>query len=150
MYVSRTCHSSMLSPLYLLSLGWPSFPCSIGMFSQFSRVTLTTGQTTCGLLHAWNLFMYNPCHSQFLFRTKFTCERGCIFRSDHVRTVAHLPRWYLFSKLLVQFFYFLDYILYILIAQSSRANGVGYFGQTTCGLLHTVHVAFVRPYDLYP
>ena len=33
---------------------------------------------------------YSPCHSQFLFRTKFTCERGCIFRSDHVRTVAHL------------------------------------------------------------
>ena len=37
------------------------------MFSHFSRVVLTTGQTTCGLLHAWNLFIYSLCHSQFCF-----------------------------------------------------------------------------------
>jgi hypothetical protein len=29
-----------------------------------------------------------------LYRTKFMCERGWTIRSDHVRTVAHLPRCY--------------------------------------------------------
>ena len=44
-----------------------SHTCQSRMFSQFSRVVLTTGQTTCGLLHAWNLFIYSLCHSQFCF-----------------------------------------------------------------------------------
>jgi hypothetical protein len=136
-YVSHTCQSRMLSPL---SFPWVSHcPCSIGMFSQFSRVVLTTGQTTCGLLHAWILFMYSPCHSLFLFRTKFTCERGWTIRSDHVRTVAHLPRYYytptFFSSLIIIFLSSpgshkvhvrtgLIFSSFIPIAQSSRANGV--------------------------
>ena len=45
-----------------------------------------SGQTTCGLLHAWSLFL-SSLLSYLLFRTQFTCERS---RSDHVRTVAHL------------------------------------------------------------
>ena len=36
------------------------------------------------------------------YHTKFMCERGCIYKSDHVRIVEHLTRWYLFSIFLVQ------------------------------------------------
>jgi hypothetical protein len=177
-YVSHTCQSRMLSPL---SFPWVSHrPCSIGMFFQFSRVVLTTGQTTCGLLHAWILFMYSPCHSLFfVFRTKFTCERGWTIRSDHVRTVAHLPRYYYTPT----FFFFVDYNFlsslgshkvhvrtglifssFIPIARSSRANGVDilflytYSTKFTCErgwyliylyLQHEVHVRAGLIYYLF-
>jgi hypothetical protein len=45
--------------------------------------------------------------------------------------------------------HFHHYILYTYIAQSSRANGVEHSGQTTCGLLHTFHVAFMNPYYFF-
>jgi hypothetical protein len=60
--------------------------------------------------------------SFLLSRTKFTCEWGWMFRSDHVRPVAHLPRCYynpLFSFRCYNSIFIINWFV-----RSSRANGV--------------------------